>query len=449
MSATFGQEIGLTETAAATTLAATGISTTAGSLLVLNASLYTGATQHVSGITDSAGNTWTKIQSNYHSGSNSEGEQWVCLDAAAITSITVTFTASLGACASLVEILANGGTFALDQIVNACATGASPSSGATPALTGSGEIAVGCIAYHNSATASTITTSGYTSTTFHESAVSSAITTILSAYDLSVGPGAQTLTGTGPSAYYFAGLATFIWTSGVVPVYAGPVQPVSASGLASNSAITSYVVTAPASIVSGNLLLAFAFYGATSAAYTWSAPSGWSSLASNYPGTDAGGTAIFYKYATGSEPSTYTFTLSTAFYGSVLILQYNNIQPSSSFDGSAAFYNGSSLGASYPAPSVTATYSNETLITFYASYDGVSVSSGPSGMTQREIATASAVIGVAYDEVVPSGATGTETLTFSSSYYGMAASVLLLPGPSWPPARPLLVNQAVQRAAVW
>jgi hypothetical protein len=51
-----------TETAASTTLAASLPSATkAGDLLVLSASLYTGATNHLTSITDSAGNSWVKV----------------------------------------------------------------------------------------------------------------------------------------------------------------------------------------------------------------------------------------------------------------------------------------------------------------------------------------------------------------------------------------------------
>ena len=53
-----------TETAASTTLSGSfPTQTTGGHLLVLSASVYTGATNQITSVTDSAGNTWTRIGS--------------------------------------------------------------------------------------------------------------------------------------------------------------------------------------------------------------------------------------------------------------------------------------------------------------------------------------------------------------------------------------------------
>ena len=67
-----------TETASATSLAGSfPTATTAGDLLVLSVSQYSGATNHITSVTDTAGNTWTKIGSGYFvSGHNSDGEMW-------------------------------------------------------------------------------------------------------------------------------------------------------------------------------------------------------------------------------------------------------------------------------------------------------------------------------------------------------------------------------------
>ena len=72
----------------------TTISSTAGNTLVaiLGKSGTSGIT--VSSITDSADNTWSKIASKTGSGSSQSAEMWWCPNAAAVTSITVNWSAS-------------------------------------------------------------------------------------------------------------------------------------------------------------------------------------------------------------------------------------------------------------------------------------------------------------------------------------------------------------------
>ena len=56
------QSIGATESGSATSLTGTFLSpTTSGHLLVLSASVYTGATNQITSVTDSGGNTWTRV----------------------------------------------------------------------------------------------------------------------------------------------------------------------------------------------------------------------------------------------------------------------------------------------------------------------------------------------------------------------------------------------------
>src|SRR3954469_22684545 len=69
--------------------------TVTGNALVAKVHLKTGGTQSVSGIADSAGNTWALDVAAFLSGANSRVEIWRCQSAASITSITVTATTSL------------------------------------------------------------------------------------------------------------------------------------------------------------------------------------------------------------------------------------------------------------------------------------------------------------------------------------------------------------------
>src|SRR5690349_15332325 len=84
------QSTGATETTAAQSLTATfPAATTAGDLLVLSASVYTGTTNRITSVTDSAGRSWIRIGTYAVSGHNSDGEMWYSANAASVTKVTV------------------------------------------------------------------------------------------------------------------------------------------------------------------------------------------------------------------------------------------------------------------------------------------------------------------------------------------------------------------------
>src|SRR5207247_1048112 len=91
----FVQTAAAGESASSTTLTATFPTPTgAGHLLVLAASVYTGATNPISKVTDPAGNTWTKIGAYCTAGHFSDGELWYWANANSVTSVTVTVAAA-------------------------------------------------------------------------------------------------------------------------------------------------------------------------------------------------------------------------------------------------------------------------------------------------------------------------------------------------------------------
>jgi hypothetical protein len=80
-----------------------------------------------------------------------------------------------------------------------------------------------------------------------------------------------------------------------------------ASVLISASAITTMNVTMPASISSGDLLIAAAHVRNTG---TWTLSTGWVELGSQVGGATVGELTVFYKIADGTEGATQTFTAS-------------------------------------------------------------------------------------------------------------------------------------------
>jgi hypothetical protein len=155
------QAVGATEAATSTTLTATLPATTGGDLLVLSASVYTGTTNHITSVTDSAGNTWQKVNAWSVASHNSDGEIWYAANAAPATTVV----AHLATAATMaIEVLEFSGIATgnpLDTSVGTSNTSTTASSGPlTPA--GSGELLIGFTAGHANTQAMTVTSTGFT-----------------------------------------------------------------------------------------------------------------------------------------------------------------------------------------------------------------------------------------------------------------------------------------------
>jgi hypothetical protein len=176
-----------------------------GDLLVLSASLGTGSGNHITSVTDSAGNTWKLIGSSYQTGHNSEGELWYSAGAAPVTSVTVT-TKTASVALEVQEFSGVAATAPLDPSSSVTSgTGTTAATGSiVPAAPG--ELAVGFVAGHGSSQAITATP-GYTTAPQVASGNSA---TLVSGYQLLGAPATETFGGTSSaSMYWAAGLAFF------------------------------------------------------------------------------------------------------------------------------------------------------------------------------------------------------------------------------------------------
>jgi chitodextrinase len=177
----------------------------AGDLLVLSASLATGTTNHITGVTDSAGNVWQRIGTASVSGHNSDGELWYTSGSASVTSVTVT-TASTSVALEVEEFSGVAATAPLDP--SSSVTSGSGTSAATGSVTPAqaGDLAVGFVAGHGSGQAVT-TTAGYTAQAQVTTGTSATLST---GYQVLGGPSPQSFGGTSAkSMYWAAGLAFF------------------------------------------------------------------------------------------------------------------------------------------------------------------------------------------------------------------------------------------------
>ena len=183
-----------------TTSSVTLSPTQAGDLLVLSASLSTGATAPITAVTDSAGDTWTKLEAVHVSGHNSEGDLWYTFTKGSASPVQVTTKAASDA----LEVQEFSGVGGIDsQSAAASNTGTTASSGtATPS--GAGDLAVGFVAGHGNAEAIT-PSAGFTSAP----QVSGSSVTLVTGYQVA-GTGALSFGGTFTTAMYWAaGLALF------------------------------------------------------------------------------------------------------------------------------------------------------------------------------------------------------------------------------------------------
>ncbi len=202
------QSAGATETASATSLTASfPTATTTGDLLVVSASVYTGATNHITSVTDSAGNTWTRIGAYSISGHNSDGEMWYSPNAASVTSVTVKTGSAAFVAFGVQEFSGLATSGPLDVSTGTSDTSNAAASGpVTPAVGNS--LVVGFVAGHASAQAISVTAPGFT--TQPQLTTTGSIASIITGFKVLTTPSAQGITGSFGSAMYWAsGVAVF------------------------------------------------------------------------------------------------------------------------------------------------------------------------------------------------------------------------------------------------
>jgi hypothetical protein len=199
----------LVRTAAGTTAtsatATFGAATTGGDLLVLSASLYTGATNHITSITDSAGSTWKAIGAFSVSGHNSDGELWYAVSAPGVRSVTIHTAAATAA--FQVQEYSGTASAPLDVASGQANTSTAPSAG--PVTVPAGDLVVGFVGGHASTQAISLAApfaSVQPQTTF----TGSGTVSVATGSTVRAGAGSATLTATTASSMYWAaGIAAF------------------------------------------------------------------------------------------------------------------------------------------------------------------------------------------------------------------------------------------------
>jgi hypothetical protein len=197
-----------TATSTVTSLSATfGAPTASGHLLVLSASVYAGATNRLTAVTDSAGNTWTRVGAYLASGHFSDGELWYAANANPTTTITVKVASAASIAVEVLEFSGIAASNPLDTSAGTSNTGTAPDSGKlTPAA--STELVVGFIAGHGNAQALSVTTPGYTVQA--QATTTGTAVTVRTAYQVLSSASPIGIAGSfATSMYWAAGVAAF------------------------------------------------------------------------------------------------------------------------------------------------------------------------------------------------------------------------------------------------
>jgi hypothetical protein len=180
---------------------------TQGDLLVLSASVYTGATNNITSVTDTAGSTWTRIGAFSVPGHNSDGEMWYSPNAASATAVTVHLRTTANTAVEVQEFAGVATSSPLDTSAGTSSTSAAASSGTITPAAGN-ELLVGFAAGHGNAQAMTVTAAGFTLQP--QQTTGASVASVVAGSEVLSSPSGQAFTATFPTAMYWAaGIAAF------------------------------------------------------------------------------------------------------------------------------------------------------------------------------------------------------------------------------------------------
>lgn len=192
------------------------------------------------------------------------------------------------------------------------------------------------------------------------------------------------------------------------------------------SNITSFVVTMPGSVASGDLLIAVLSGGQGNII---TPPAGWTQLFADLHGFVGG--AVFYRLSGGSEPGTYTWTFSASQRGNAQVARYSGVDTSDPLD---AWEAAAGLGntSSAVCPDSIAFASNDWMLCGAIGGWGQGSSFTPPGSVTEVADTTNAAGGSAgscmcmgTETLSASGATGTRTWTCSASLNQFRYTILI------------------------
>ncbi|KKT72903.1 MAG: Glucan endo-1,3-beta-D-glucosidase [Microgenomates group bacterium GW2011_GWA2_44_7] len=184
----------------------------------------------------------------------------------------------------------------------------------------------------------------------------------------------------------------------------------------------SFTINKPAGVQASDVMVAQLTVDRASISVT--PPTGWRLIRRDNT-TSSMAEALYYKIASGTEPSNYKWNFSSSQKASGGILAYTGVDNSSPIEASSGQYNDST--STVTAPSITTTTANDRLLFFAAATSRTTIST-PTGMTQQWIVNTSDTTSKVADRTLMStGATGNITAVEGGRYSNVGQLVALRP----------------------
>lgn len=200
-----------------------------------------------------------------------------------------------------------------------------------------------------------------------------------------------------------------------------------------NAASLNYVGNAPSGIVAGELLIAHVFVRYVGTAFSMTTrPTGWNIIDEWSSNTTGGVSCLYWKEATGSEPSSYTWIGNQSQASIVSIGRLPGASTTNPINVAAQRFTESTTSNSHAMPSVSPTVANTMYVgvfTVNSSFVGVSnwgtLTAGWVLTTGTGQNTRGSLGG--FESIPATGATGTRTVTTSDVFQGISQAMSIAP----------------------
>lgn len=200
-----------------------------------------------------------------------------------------------------------------------------------------------------------------------------------------------------------------------------------------SSETAAVTITAPAGLVTGEVMIAFLSQNTNLLPPVISAPSGWTQVIEKDDGSSIGA-VVYYRVATAADVggiTQYTWSFAQAERSAGLILAFSGVSSSTPVVVSAGQTTAGS--GTYTAPSVTPGITNTMGIALYAADNGNGGVNSPAGTTQAFVGGTGSgpnglVIGAFYEALSGSGATGQFQSSANTSANNLGITLALQPG---------------------
>ena len=190
---------------------------------------------------------------------------------------------------------------------------------------------------------------------------------------------------------------------------------------------TTLTLTKPVAVVAGSVMIAHLGYNAGSnKSTTVTKPTGWVQIGLQVNNGNWW-QSVFYKVATASEPTSYTFTISRTSNIVGGILAYSGVDNIAPIDDTITQI-GATAATTQTAPTASASTNGDVLVNFWTYLVSTTATSYAAGLTGNYTLSTSNVGGASASKALNNaGATGTTTSTTAASAKWIAHTILLLP----------------------